>query len=186
MIYAIMRNALSISIIVMIMFSCGNAEEKEPAMKSLDIKSSAFNEGEMIPVKYTCDSINVSAPLSWSDPPEGTRSLALICDDPDAPRGTWVHWVLFNMPPDITELPEGVAVAEEEKLSGAVEGINDFGRTAYGGPCPPPGPAHRYYFKIHALDKKLELKSDAKKADLEKAMNGHILAKGQLMGKYKR
>jgi Raf kinase inhibitor-like YbhB/YbcL family protein len=160
--------------------------KEDHKMKNLDIKSNAFAQGDTIPVKYTCDGINISAPLSWSDPPEGAESLALICDDPDAPRGTWVHWVLFNMPPGITGLSEGIAVSKDKTTEGAIEGINDFGNNSYGGPCPPPGAAHRYYFKIYALDKKLDLTSKATKADIEAAMTGHILAKGQLMGKYKR
>ena len=160
---------------------------EEKKMVVIELKSTAFTESDTIQVKYTCDGPDISPPLNWSAPPEGTKSLALICDDPDAPMGTWVHWVLFNIPPDITGLPEGFSVAKaEEALAKAVEGINDFKRLGYGGPCPPPGPAHRYYFKMYALDAELELAKKATKADVEKAMEGHILAQGQLMGKYKR
>ncbi len=159
---------------------------EEPEMQTIDIKTSAFSEGEIIPVKYTCDSLDVSVPLVWSAPPEGTVSFALICDDPDAPMGTWVHWVLFNIPANITELPEGISIADDSSFASAVEGKNDFGKTEYGGPCPPRGPAHRYYFKIYALDTMLDLDKKADKADVEKAMKGHILAQGQIMGKYKR
>jgi Raf kinase inhibitor-like YbhB/YbcL family protein len=138
----------------------------------------------MIPERYTCDGTDVSPDLAWTGIPEGTRSLALICDDPDAPMGTWVHWVLFNIPPDETGLP--AEVAPEASLSnGAIHGTNDFSRLGYGGPCPPGG-THRYYFKLYALDTKLNLDSGATKAQLEDAMESHILAEGQLMGKYSR
>ncbi len=160
---------------------------KEKKMLMIELKSTAFTDGDTIPVKHTCDGQDISPLLNWSTPPEGTKSLTLICDDPDAPMGTWVHWVLFNIPCDVTELPEGFSVERAKgELAKATEGITSFKRRGYGGPCPPPGPAHRYFFKLYALDAKLELDKGANKADIEKAMEGHILAKGQLMGKYKR
>jgi Raf kinase inhibitor-like YbhB/YbcL family protein len=162
------------------------AKTEEIAMIKLELKSPAFSDGDTIPVKYTCDGPDVSVPLTWSKPPEGTKSLTLICDDPDAPMGTWVHWVVFNLPPDLTELREGISIKGDEKLGGAFEGINDFETGKYGGPCPPPGPAHRYFFKLYALDTTLNLKTNATKEDVEKAMKDHILAHGQLMGKYQR
>jgi hypothetical protein len=146
---------------------------------AIQISSSAFAEGETIPQKYTCDGEDVSPPLSWSGIPEGTRSLLLIADDPDAPRGTWVHWVLIDLPPDLQGLPEGSQGA-------GIDGKNNFGRQGYGGPCPPRGSNHRYYFKLYALDKALALKAGATKSEAEKAMQGHILAWGQLMGRYGR
>ena len=150
----------------------------------LQITSSVFSEGEMIPQQFTCDGADVSPDLSWTGVPEGTKSLALICDDPDAPMGTWVHWVLFNIPSDETGLP--AEVAPEASLSnGAIHGTNDFRRLGYGGPCPPGG-THRYYFKLYALDTGLSLESGATKAQVEDAMEGHVLAQGQLMGKYSR
>lgn len=150
----------------------------------LVVKSSAFKEGEMIPMKYTCDGEDISPPLSWEGVPEGTKSIAIICDDPDAPMGTWVHWVLFNLPPGTNTLPE--AVPPEAVLeNGARHSINDFRKLGYGGPCPPSG-THRYYFKIYALDIVLGLQSGASKADLLKAMEGHVLSEGQIMGRYKR
>lgn len=145
----------------------------------IQITSSAFKEGENIPTKYTCDGENVSPPLAWSVAPPGTQSLALIADDPDAPGKTWVHWVAINIPASQNSLAEG------DKSAG-VQGTNDFRKTGYGGPCPPKGNPHRYFFKLYALDVTLNLKPDAVKADLEKAMQGHILAQGQLMGKYGR
>jgi len=150
----------------------------------LEITSSAFSEGGMIPGRYSCDGPDISPDLSWQGVPEGSRSLALICDDPDAPAGTWVHWVLFNIPADEKGL--AAQIAPDAKLSnGALHGTNDFRRLGYGGPCPPRG-THRYYFKLYALDTVLPLKAGATKAQVEAAMAGHILAQGQLMGKYKR
>jgi len=152
---------------------------------TVELISPAFKDGGTIPSKYTCDGDDVSPPLEWSNVPEDTKSLALICDDPDAPMGTWVHWVLYGLPADTTSLPEGVPM--NEAIEGvALQGTNDFKRIGYGGPCPPPGKPHRYFFKLYALDTELDLKPGAKKKDLEKAMKGHVLAKGQLLGRYQR
>ena len=151
---------------------------------ALVITSSAFSEGQAIPTRYTCDGPDVSPDLSWSGVPETATSLALICDDPDAPMGTWVHWVLFNIPADADGLPAEIpsdAILE----NGARHGENDFGRLGYGGPCPPGG-THRYFFKLYALDTQLESDSGSTKAQLLAAMEGHILAEGQLMGTYSR
>jgi Raf kinase inhibitor-like YbhB/YbcL family protein len=148
--------------------------------------TAAFRDGTGIPIKYTCDGVDVSPPLSWSGAPAGTRSFALIADDPDAPAGTWVHWVLYNLPADVSELPENIAKVESLDLGGARQGRNDFRRPGYGGPCPPPGPAHRYFFKLYALDAPLPLKAGAQKKDVEAAMEGHVLATAQLMGTYAR
>ena len=150
----------------------------------IKITSSAFEDGGLIPAKYTCDGADVSPPLQWDAVPEGTRSIALICDDPDAPMGTWVHWVLFNLPSDAKELAENIPT-EETLPNGAKQGVNDFGRVGYGGPCPPGG-THRYFFKIYALDTEVGLEAGADKRQLLKAMEGHILEQGQLVGKYKR
>lgn len=151
---------------------------------ALVITSSAFSEGQGIPKRYTCDGPDVSPDLAWSGVPEKAASLALICDDPDAPMGTWVHWVLFNIPADQDGLPAEIpsdAVLE----NGARHGTNDFRRLGYGGPCPPGG-THRYFFKLYVLDTMLELASGVTKAQLLEAMQGHILAEGQLMGTYSR
>lgn len=162
------------------------AKEGETEMAEMKIVSDAFSEGDTIPVKYTCDGADVSPALSWPEPPEGTKSLALICDDPDAPGRTWVHWVVINIPSDKNELVEGVNFSADSSFAGAIQCRTNFGHNKYGGPCPPPGPAHRYFFKIYALDTGLDLTAEATKADVEKAMEGHILAQGQLMGKYAR
>lgn len=151
---------------------------------TISVSSSAFEEGGMIPSKYTCDGQDISPPLKWEGIPEGTKSMALIADDPDAPMGTWVHWVVWNIPPDVKELAESVS-PDPQLPDGSRQGITDFGRPGYGGPCPPSG-LHRYYFKICALDTILDLPNRAKKADLLKATEGHVLAKGQLMGRYSR
>ena len=151
---------------------------------NMQIASPHFSEGEMIPKQYTCDGPDISPELTWEGIPNGALSLVLICDDPDAPMGTWVHWVLFNIPPGETGL--SAQIKPEASLSnGALHGTNDFGRLGYGGPCPPGG-THRYYFKLYALDIKLSLESGATKAEVEKAMEGHILAEARLMGKYSR
>jgi len=150
----------------------------------IEITSPAFENEGLIPSKYTCDGEDISPPLRWDAVPEGTKSIALICDDPDAPMGTFVHWVLFNLPAETKELPEGFP--DDETLpDGTRQGITDFGKTGYGGPCPPSG-THRYFFKIYALDIKINLVPIADKPHLLKVMEGHILGKGQLMGKYKR
>ena len=150
----------------------------------MQITSQAFEEGGMIPGKYTCDGQDVSPPLAWDAVPPGTKSLALICDDPDAPVGTWVHWVYYDIPADSRGLPE--KVPQDKKPSpGGTQGINDFRKTGYGGPCPPGG-THRYYFKLYALDTLLELAPGASKGRLLKEMKGHVLGEAQLMGKYRR
>jgi hypothetical protein len=156
--------------------------QEESTMK---LTSVAWMEGKPIPVKYTCDGADVSPPLAWSDAPAGTRSFALICDDPDAPAGTWVHWVIYGLPATATALSEGIATTETLP-DGAKQGVNDFRRTGYGGPCPPPGAPHRYYFKLYALDATPALKSRATKVELLRAMAGHILAEARLMGTYQR
>jgi hypothetical protein len=152
---------------------------------SIEVTSTAFKAGETIPKQYTGDGADRSPPLCWSEPPSGTKSLAMICDDPDAPRGTWVHWVLFNLPAQARELEEGVPT-KETLGNGSKQGNNDFGNIGYGGPAPPKGKPHRYFFKLYALDAALDLSAGATKAELEQAMKGHILAEGQLMGNYER
>jgi Raf kinase inhibitor-like YbhB/YbcL family protein len=151
---------------------------------TLKLTSTAFEEGGMIPAEYTCDGPNISPPLAWSGVPDGAKTLALIADDPDAPRGTWVHWVVYQIPPTEKGLPENVP-ARDTLDNGARQGTNDFKKTAYGGPCPPSG-THRYFFKLYALDADLNLPPGATKDQLLKAMDTHTLAEGQLMGRYKR
>jgi Raf kinase inhibitor-like YbhB/YbcL family protein len=186
-----MRKNIYVLVIVSVLLfcSCKEAEQADSGAeggKKMDIKitSSAFEEGGLIPAKYTCDGADISPPLQWDAVPEGTKSIALISDDPDAPVGTWVHWVLFNLPAETRELAENTP-ADRTLPNGAGQGTSDFGRIGYGGPCPPSG-THRYFFKIYALDVELDLAAGARKAALLKAMEGHIIGQGQLIGKYKR
>ena len=153
----------------------------------MEIRSSAFKGGEEIPRKYTCDDIDISPPLSWTGVPEGTESFVLICDDPDAPVGTWVHWVIYNIPAETAQLSASVQKTKE-LASGAQQGKNDFHRVGYGGPCPPPGHGyHRYFFKLYALDSMLGLKAGtATKLNVLRAIDGHVLMETKMMGKYKR
>jgi Raf kinase inhibitor-like YbhB/YbcL family protein len=151
----------------------------------MQLTSSAFRDGGTIPPEYTADGKNLSPPLKWDGAPVNTKSFALICDDPDAPRGVWVHWVLFNVRAETHELLAGAA-GDPAALAGARQGTNSFDKTGYGGPAPPKGPAHRYFFKLHALDMVLGLPGAADKEQLLDAMKGHILAEGLLMGKYGR
>ena len=162
----------------------GYAKTRGGSKMAITFTSTAFTEGSMIPTDYTCDGKDVSPPMAWAGVPEGTKSLAIICDDPDAPVGTWVHWVLFDIPATVNELPQGMP---SDKLleNGAKSGINDFRKFGYGGPCPPGG-THRYYFKLYALDIELTQRPGLTKAELLEAMKGHILAQGELMGRYKR
>jgi Raf kinase inhibitor-like YbhB/YbcL family protein len=168
--------------------ACGDAGKQEGdtvAEESLKLVSSAFAHEEVIPVRHTCDGEDLSPPLSWTGAPTETKAFALICDDPDAPMGTWDHWLLFNIPAEKTSLPEGVP-ADAEQADGSLGGLNSWQRNGYGGPCPPPGKPHRYFFRIYALSTPVELGAEATKSDLLQAMEGTILASGTLMGLYGR
>ena len=152
---------------------------------SITISSTSFENGGSIPKKFTCDGEDASPQLSWKAFPQKTANFVLIADDPDAPVGTWTHWIVYDLPATQTELEE--SVSRTEKLpGGAQQGTNDFRKVGYGGPCPPPGKPHRYFFKIYALDVKLNLAPGASKEQVEQAMQGHVLAQGQLIGKYGR
>lgn len=151
----------------------------------LELTCNAFDDGQPIPKKYTCEGRDVSPALAWSGAPEETKSLALIVDDPDAPAKVWVHWLIYDLPADAKGLPEGVA-HDSELQDGARQGKNDFGRIGYGGPCPPSGPAHRYFFKLYALREKTGLKAGASKDELERAMKGKIAGQATLTGKFGR
>ncbi len=158
---------------------------REDTAMTIQLTSPVFEDGEAIPRKHTCDAEDVSPPLAWSHMPEGAKSTALICDDPDAPMGTWVHWVLYDLPAEVTALPEAVPMTDRLD-NGAKQGTTDFDRIGYGGPCPPAGKPHRYFFKLYALDKMLGLEPGATKSELLSAMEGHVLAEGRLMGTYQR
>jgi Raf kinase inhibitor-like YbhB/YbcL family protein len=154
---------------------------------ALILTSAAFAEGGAIPAKHTCDGADVSPPLAWSGAPSGVVTFALIADDPDAPGGAWVHWVLFNLAGDARALPEDVPKTDQLRQLGAAEqGRNDFRRVGYGGPCPPPGRPHHYVFRLSALDLSLPLRAGATKQEVERAMRGHVLAEARLTGTYAR
>ena len=152
---------------------------------SLVLKATAFTNGSEIPRKYTCSGADLSPALIWDGVSPAAHSLALIVDDPDAPRGTWTHWLIWNMPAYLTALPEGVP-AREVLENGACQGGNDFNRIGYSGPCPPPGKVHRYFFKLYALDTALDVKAGAGRQELEHAMKGHVLSHAEWMGTYRR
>jgi len=149
------------------------------------ISSSSFQNGSDIPKKFTCDGADVSPELSWTQPPAGTQSFALIADDPDAPSGTWTHWILFNLPATTSTLAEGVNKIDELP-GGERQGRNDFHKIGYNGPCPPPGKPHRYFFKLYSLSSKLNLKPGASKQEVEQAIQGLTLGTAELVGKYRR
>jgi Raf kinase inhibitor-like YbhB/YbcL family protein len=152
---------------------------------ALTLTSVDFNDGGLIPARYTCDGEDISPQLTISTPPTATKSLLLIVDDPDAPLRSFVHWVIFNLPISMTELPEGVST-QPEKLQRAIHGANDFDKNAYGGPCPPQGKPHHYYFRVYALDTTLPLPEGATRSQVAQAAKGHILAAGKLVGLYGR
>jgi Raf kinase inhibitor-like YbhB/YbcL family protein len=182
-------NLLPCAIVFALCVSLGCKQAEPDVTKGvtmkLEITSTAFANGAAIPKQYTGDGQDASPPLRWSDPPESTKSFALICDDPDAPRGMWVHWVLFNLPASARDLPEGVR-AVEALDNKANQGKNDFGTIGYGGPAPPKGKPHRYFFKVYALDTILNLPAGATKNELLASMKDHVLAVGEIMGRYGR
>lgn len=163
----------------------GNLSAQGGSAMAFTLKTTAFPAGGSIPKKYTCDGSDVSPELKWSDAPAGTQSFALIADDPDAPAGTWTHWVLWNIPAQTTTLSEGLPKAADLS-NGGRQGKNDFKRIGYGGPCPPPGKPHRYFFKLYALNNKLDLSPGVSRNELERAMKGHVFAQAELMGRYGR
>ena len=163
----------------------GHNELSGGSAMSFALKTTAFADGSAIPRKYTCDGADLSPALNWNGAPAGAQSLALIADDPDAPAGTWTHWIIWNIPASATALPEGVPAAEALD-NGARQGRNDFRRIGYGGPCPPPGKPHRYFFKLYALDARLDLKAGSSRNQLEPAMKGHVLSEAEMMGTYGR
>ena len=179
------RTNFKIIIIIILLLLIGgfifyfSHRSQEFKVGNMRLTSPAFKNNQLIPKKYTCDGENINPPLQISGIPAGTKSLVLIVDDPDAPMGTWVHWVVWNISPDTT------LIEENSVPQGSIQGVNDFGKNTYGGPCPPRG-THRYYFKLYALNTKLPLNPSATKKDVEKAMEGAILEKAELVGLYKR
>lgn len=180
-----MINKMKKAILAMILASAvvaGFAHAGEEA--AIEVRSDLFKDGEMLPLNSGFFKGNLSPSIMWSNLPPGTKSVTIICNDPDAPRGSWIHWTIYNIPPETNGLPEGVP-PEEVLADGAVQGINDFGRVGWGGPAPPSG-VHRYIFYLYALDKKLDPTPNAHAADISSAMMGHIIGRGQLTGRYAR
>jgi len=170
--------------ILMMFVSCSRSGEDAKKGAALDVKSTAFGNAKSMSDKYTCDDVDVSPPLEWKNVPAGTKSFAIICETPDAPTGNWVQWVIYDIPADITSLPQSVAKTAQLDF-GARQGKNDFDQLGYAGPCLPAG-EHRFFFRVYALDGPTNLKAGAKKEELVEAMKGHILAEGALMGVYGR
>lgn len=175
-----------ISVLAAAFSRCHGPFKEERNVMDIQVYSTAFLKGEPIPIQYTCDGSDVSPPLRWGGIPKGSQSLALICEDPDAPSGVFTHWIIFNMPPIVSDLPEALPNTETLEETGAIQGRNDFKRIGYGGPCPPAGKPHRYFFRLYALDTTLQLRAGASMPELARAMEGHILASGHLMGTYQR
>ena len=179
-----MNKDIAVSVLVLTLLICSLSHPDAKGGETMELRSTVFTQGALIPPSYTCDGKDVSPPLEWSGVPEGTGSIALICDDPDAPAGTWVHWVFYDIPAETTALPEHIEHTNNPSVGGT-QGINDFRKIGYGGPCPPSG-THRYFFTLYALDTELNLALGRTKKELVDTMKGHILAQAELMGKYKR
>lgn len=178
------------SILLIPVVSCGHSashseQGSDPSASGFQIKSAAFQEGAIIPRQFTCEGEDISPPLTWTEPPSGTHSFALIVEDPDAPGGVWTHWVVYNLPAGARSM-SGNVPKQDQLPSGALQGLNSFGHFGYGGPCPPPGKAHHYFFRLYALDAMLSLSPGAAKRDVLEAAKGHILGEAKLMGRFKR
>ncbi len=178
--------AMVLAVVLSLLGPFASPAAENPAQATIELTSSAFVNGAAIPEQYTCQGKNISPPLKWSGISSQAKSLVLIMDDPDAPVGTWVHWVLYDLPPSTTELPEGFGNELNKTTDTGKQGKNDFKHLGYGGPCPPAGKSHRYFLKLYALDSVLDLKSGATKKDVERTMENHILGQGQLMATYQR
>jgi len=179
-----MRKFLILCLAGILSISCPVFGQAEESMDKIELWSTAFGTGESIPSDFTCDGADISPPIEWSGVPAAAKSLAVIAEDPDAPGGNWVHWLIYNLSPHLDQLPAGIP-QKADLPGGGLQGRNDFGGIGYGGPCPPRG-VHRYSFKIYALDALLHLNPGATKKELLNAMQGHVLAEGQLMGTYER
>ena len=179
------RRTVSLIFTVAVALVGANVSLAKGSSAKLELKTTAFRPGGTIPAQFTCSGENISPTLSWSPPPPGTRSFVLVVDDPDAPAGTWVHWVVYNLPPTARGLPEH-APSGEVIGGGGMQGVNDFPTDGYSGPCPPPGKPHRYFFRLYALDTTLNLRAPVHRRDIDFAMKGHVLAKAELVGMFGR
>ena len=183
--WLIRLTVVTVAVLMATVLLGGSQSSSSGGKMTFSISSSDFQNGGELPKKFTCDGADSSPELSWTDPLTGTHSLALIADDPDAPVGTFTHWVLFNLPEDTRNLPANLSKVDELP-NGARQGRNGFRKIGYGGPCPPPGKPHRYFFKLYALDRKLDLKPGATGEELERAIQGHTTGRAEIMGKYGR
>lgn len=174
-------------LILLLPFLIGFGAFTQEEIPVFSLQSEAFSPGSEIPLKYTCLGEDLSPPLSWKNLPGGTKSLLLICEDPDAPRGIFTHWVLYNIPPSLFALPEGIGKRNEAKIMNQIfQGKNDFGRLGYGGPCPPPGKLHRYFFRLMAIDMELPQEAGLTRKQVLELVEGHVLGEAQLMGMFGR
>jgi hypothetical protein len=179
------RGIAKLTLTVTLIFLAGGVMAAKDSSGKLKLTTTAFRPGEAIPTEFTCSGANISPALSWNQPPPRTQSFVLIVDDPDAPAGTWVHWVVYNLPASARQLPEHVPPGGAIE-GGGEQGVNDFPMRGYGGPCPPPGKPHRYFFRLYALDIILDLRAPAHRKDVDSAMKGHVLAQAELMGTFGR
>jgi hypothetical protein len=171
--------------VVLALVAPAKVRGQKGASSMIKLKTTSFTPGGFIPKRFTCEGADVSPALAWTDPPLGTQSFAIIEDDPDAPSGTFVHWLVYDLPAAYRKLPEALS-GNDQMPGGGRQGTNDFSRTGYSGPCPPPGRPHRYFIRLYALDAILNLRPAATRKELEAAMKGHILAQAELMGRYRR
>jgi len=180
------RTPIIMPVLTLVMFiAVVPAKVRGQRASKMELRTTSFEPGGFIPKRFTCEGADVSPALSWGDPPAGTQSFAIIEDDPDAPSGTFVHWLVYDLPATYRRLPEALS-GNDPMAGGGRQGTNDFSRTGYNGPCPPPGKPHRYFIRLYALDGKLDLRPAAARRELESAMQGHILAQAELMGRFKR
>ena len=180
-----LRGIANLALTLALVFLAASVSAAKDSSGKLELRTTAFRPGSTIPTQFTCSGANISPALSWNQPPPRTQSFVLIVDDPDAPAGTWVHWVVYNLPASARQLPEHVPPGDAV-AGGGKQGVNDFPMNGYGGPCPPPGKPHRYFFRLYALDTILDLRAPVHRQDVDSAMKGHVLAQAELMGTFGR
>ena len=189
LLFALLRRTTAVvaplMFILLTLFVAAHVRGQQAPSSKIELKTTSFTPGGFIPKRFTCEAADVSPALTWTDPPAGTQSFAIIEDDPDAPSGTFVHWLVYDLPAAYRRLPEALS-GNDQMAGGGRQGNNDFSRTGYSGPCPPPGRPHRYFIRFYALDAKTNLRPAATRSELDAAMQGHILAQAELMGRFKR
>jgi hypothetical protein len=189
LLFALLRRTMAVvaplALVLFTLFVPVHVRGQQASSSKIEVNTTSFTPGGFIPKRFTCEAADVSPALTWTDPPAGTQSFAIIEDDPDAPSGTFVHWLVYDLPGTYRRLPEGLS-GSDQMAGGGRQGTNDFSRTGYSGPCPPPGKTHRYFIRFYALDAKTNLRPAATRSELDAAMRGHILAQAELMGHFKR